>query len=138
MIANDWFDNFSTGDDALDSERRVLFEMLDAYCQKASMERSNPNLLAMFVDVIGARLLDHVDHLDERMDSADPSIRDSHVRARADLFDLINDYRSECDRHPETFDIARFAEDMRAWLRAQVLTAHLAFASDIGAVDSRA
>ena len=138
MIANDWFDNFSTGDEALDGERRALFDMLDAYCRDAAKSPRRAVNLAVNVDSIGARMLDHVDHLDQRMDGADAALRANHARARDDLHRLINSFRTVAVEQPERFDMADFADQMRQWLRAQVLTAHLALDPEFSAVESAA
>jgi len=138
MIANEWFDNFSTGDEALDGERRDLFDMLDAYCHEAANAPRRPVNLTVNVDIIGARMLDHVDHLDQRMDGADMALRANHARAREDLHRLINTFRRTSIERPETFDMAEFTDEMRQWLRAQVLTAHLALDPEFSAIESAA
>jgi hemerythrin len=138
MIANDWFDNFSTGDEALDSERRDLFDMLDVCSRDAAKPPRRVVDLRVSVESIGARMLDHVDHLDARMDGADAAMRAKHARARDDLHRLINNFRTVAIEQPERFDMADFADQMRQWLRAQVLTAHLALDPELSAVVSAA
>lgn len=138
MIANEWFDNFSTGDEALDGERRDLFAMLDAYCRDAANSPRRPVNLTVNVDIVGARMLDHMDHLEQRMEGADMGLRANHVRAREDLHRLINTFRRTAIERPETFDMTEFADEMRQWLRAQVLTAHLALDPEFSAIESAA
>ncbi len=126
MTGFNWYDNFQTGHSEIDSDRRNLFVIMNGFHAEAEVLSANEATLEGAIDFLTEQLHSHLEDVWQVLKAVNSPFQERHEQTHGDLKKQVLGYKVAFQANPSAFDFLGFIAFLRGWLRANILTTHLA------------